>query len=197
MPSAEYTEAQREYREVYLRSDHWQEVRKAALERAGRRCQVCNGDKQLDVHHRTYERKGREEPGDVTVLCRKCHETFHGNGKIVRSRPEKKKRTDNYSMIDPFQRATLKRKILDVLYENRPSLTAAEVAAIIGCRTQVAGSCLVVLRREGKVWKIKKRWGLKAVERKARNPKPEARKPEPPRSVPLTADVLDCIRKQS
>jgi 5-methylcytosine-specific restriction endonuclease McrA len=82
MPSAEYTEAQREYREVYLRSDHWQEVRKAALERAGRRCQVCNGDKQLDVHHRTYERKGREEPSDVTVLCRKCHETFHGNGKI-------------------------------------------------------------------------------------------------------------------
>jgi hypothetical protein len=47
------------YRE-YLRTPEWQPRRERALERAGRRCQVCYGDEQLDVHHRTYERRGDE-----------------------------------------------------------------------------------------------------------------------------------------
>lgn len=68
-----------EYREVYLRSDHWLETRKGALERAGHRCQVCNTEHQLDVHHRTYERIGYEAAMDLTVLCRKCHDLFHGS----------------------------------------------------------------------------------------------------------------------
>jgi hypothetical protein len=34
------TDRQREYREVYLRSEHWRETRAAALERAEHRCQV-------------------------------------------------------------------------------------------------------------------------------------------------------------
>lgn len=68
-----------EYRDVYLRSDHWRETRLRALEAAGNRCQVCNSDRRLDVHHRTYERLGREAPGDLTVLCRGCHELYHGS----------------------------------------------------------------------------------------------------------------------
>lgn len=66
-----------EYRDVYLKSAHWAKVRSAALAYADHRCQVCNGRTQLDVHHRTYERLGREKPSDVTVLCRRCHETHH------------------------------------------------------------------------------------------------------------------------
>lgn len=67
----------KEYREVYLRSVHWASVRRDALERAEYRCQVCNADKALDVHHRTYERLGAEAPADLTVLCRRCHARFH------------------------------------------------------------------------------------------------------------------------
>jgi hypothetical protein len=67
-----------EYRKQYLRSPHWRETRERALERAGHRCQVCNSEQRLDVHHRTYERIGAEEPGDLTVLCRRCHDLFHG-----------------------------------------------------------------------------------------------------------------------
>jgi hypothetical protein len=66
-----------EYRDVYLRSDHWRDTRLAALERAEHRCQVCNRDGTLDVHHRTYERIGEERPADLTVLCRSCHNLFH------------------------------------------------------------------------------------------------------------------------
>lgn len=71
------------YRE-YLQSEHWLNMRRGALERAGWRCQVCNNKTRLDVHHRTYERRGHELPDDLTVLCRSCHETFHKNGRLAR-----------------------------------------------------------------------------------------------------------------
>lgn len=63
--------------EAYLQSPEWQQRRKAALERAEYRCQICNSPQRLDAHHRTYERLGNEEPADLTVLCRACHDTFH------------------------------------------------------------------------------------------------------------------------
>lgn len=61
----------------YLQTEHWHEVRTSALRRADYRCQLCNQGGTLDVHHRTYERRGQEAVGDVTVLCRKCHEKHH------------------------------------------------------------------------------------------------------------------------
>jgi hypothetical protein len=62
---------------AYRQTDWWQAKRREALEVAGNRCQVCNAAESLDVHHRTYERRGAELPGDLIVLCRQCHELFH------------------------------------------------------------------------------------------------------------------------
>jgi hypothetical protein len=64
------------YRE-YLRTPEWQARRAAALHAASHRCQVCNTTGDLDVHHRTYERRGAELDEDLTVLCRPCHYVFH------------------------------------------------------------------------------------------------------------------------
>jgi hypothetical protein len=85
--------------EKYLQTQHWQEVRQAELERAGYRCRLCNERghdprepiqrsitgglvftmrAELNVHHRTYERRGCELPDDVITLCRECHERHHG-----------------------------------------------------------------------------------------------------------------------
>lgn len=61
----------------YLRTEHWQGVRTAALTRAHNRCQLCDAAGVLNVHHRTYARRGREKPQDVIVLCRPCHERHH------------------------------------------------------------------------------------------------------------------------
>lgn len=71
----------------YLQSKHWKHTRTAAIERAGGACQLCNRTAQLHVHHRTYERLGEELPEDLTVLCKSCHERFHGisNGKVTRA----------------------------------------------------------------------------------------------------------------
>ena len=69
---------------AYLASAHWQFVKRKALTHAGNRCQVCNGEDRLDVHHRTYVRIGCEWPADVTVLCHDCHELFHRHRKLKR-----------------------------------------------------------------------------------------------------------------
>lgn len=67
----------------YLESAEWQERRKVMLKLADYRCQVCNGGGLLHVHHRTYERRGNEQPRDLIVLCEGCHKLFHDNGKLA------------------------------------------------------------------------------------------------------------------
>ncbi|HYH69134.1 MAG TPA: hypothetical protein VD866_30855, partial [Urbifossiella sp.] len=61
-----------EYR-AYLKSDRWQQTRKKAFARHGRRCAVCGTKWRLQVHHLTYERLGHEQTGDFRILCRKHH----------------------------------------------------------------------------------------------------------------------------
>lgn len=67
---------------AYLQSAHWGQVRMYALDNADHRCQVCNSPERLQVHHRTYERRAGEVPGDLTVLCAKCHQLFHEHGRL-------------------------------------------------------------------------------------------------------------------
>lgn len=67
-----------DYKTEYLKTEHWKQVRAMALANAGNRCQLCNNDRSLQVHHRTYERVGHEDLKDLTVLCGRCHRAFHG-----------------------------------------------------------------------------------------------------------------------
>jgi hypothetical protein len=63
----------------YLRSEHWQATRAAALRRAGYKCQLCcrKRDRELHVHHLTYERLWHEDEQDLVVLCSACHWFLH------------------------------------------------------------------------------------------------------------------------
>lgn len=68
--------------EDYMRSTAWRMQRDRFLNFWGHRCALCNGQKNLEVHHRTYERLGREKITDCIVLCHACHElhtNFTGN----------------------------------------------------------------------------------------------------------------------
>lgn len=58
---------------AYLNSAHWKELRRLALGRAEQRCQICNSDKNLHVHHRTYTNLGHENISDLIVVCASCH----------------------------------------------------------------------------------------------------------------------------
>lgn len=67
----------------YLQTDEWQARRRKHLRDAGYRCQLCNSDGRLNVHHRTYERRGHELYTDLIVLCEECHDIFHREGKLA------------------------------------------------------------------------------------------------------------------
>ena len=60
----------------YLKSYDWQIHRQRALKAAGYRCQVCNSEVDLEAHHRTYDNLYDEQPGDLSILCAKCHGIF-------------------------------------------------------------------------------------------------------------------------
>lgn len=66
----------------YLKTAHWIRVRNAALKRAEYRCQLCNANKRLQVHHRTYANIGHEKAADVIALCDDCHKLFHENRRL-------------------------------------------------------------------------------------------------------------------
>jgi len=63
---------------TYLQSDAWREKRKARLFIDDHRCRICDTAKNLDVHHRTYARVFIEDLNDLTTLCRRCHDLYHG-----------------------------------------------------------------------------------------------------------------------
>jgi hypothetical protein len=61
----------------YLQSAYWKERRYAALERAEFKCELCGEIDSLDVHHKTYDRLGNEDPGDLIVMCKGHHWIEH------------------------------------------------------------------------------------------------------------------------
>ena len=61
----------------YLKTGVWRIFRARWIERHGDRCARCRR-KGEELHHRTYARIGRERDDDVVLLCRQCHDTFHG-----------------------------------------------------------------------------------------------------------------------
>jgi hypothetical protein len=83
----------------YLATPEWKDRAKAARKRAGYRCQVCNANNvKLNTHHRTYERIGHEDDGDLIVLCEKCHALFHG--KLSPEMPDEP--VDSHKLIELF-----------------------------------------------------------------------------------------------
>jgi hypothetical protein len=71
------------YRE-YLQTPEWQKRRFSMLRWSRRKCEECHGKNKLQVHHKTYERRGHELSSDLMVLCKDCHETLHLREEIAR-----------------------------------------------------------------------------------------------------------------
>lgn len=69
--------AAREIYETYLQSPSWRITRNRALRLSDWHCSKCDSRRNLQVHHKTYERLGHEWDQDLIVLCRSCHEDHH------------------------------------------------------------------------------------------------------------------------
>lgn len=94
---------------AYLASDEWAAVRRAALDRAGHRCESvhvlhrvmreegdtawtedhatrCPNVAGLEVHHKHYRSLGAEAWGDLEALCPDCHEAADRRRRAARGR---------------------------------------------------------------------------------------------------------------
>lgn len=64
---------------------NWKEISRAARDRAGHKCQWCGTESKprnvLTVHHVDYN-PGNNEPGNLLVLCQKCHLRFQQQRRI-------------------------------------------------------------------------------------------------------------------
>ena len=79
--------------ETWMASRSWLEQRRrwreafVAVHRVEPSCAVCGTPWTLghgDLHHRSYDRLGRERVGDLVPLCRSCHGRVH---QILESTP--------------------------------------------------------------------------------------------------------------
>lgn len=66
------------YRDVYLRSEDWRNLRTAVLAHRNNTCAVCQKySPSNDVHHIKYRNLYDVKPSDLKVLCRYCHDLIH------------------------------------------------------------------------------------------------------------------------
>lgn len=69
--------------EEYLKTPAWRTKRNHALRLAEFRCSVCGSRRNLQVHHKSYERLGREWDQDLQVVCQTCHANHHDDVKTA------------------------------------------------------------------------------------------------------------------
>jgi hypothetical protein len=60
--------------EKHIRSAQWRNTREQMFKLRGKKCEECDATTDLELHHNTYERFGREAPSDLKILCKRHHE---------------------------------------------------------------------------------------------------------------------------
>ena len=96
----------------YLGSEAWKIRRDMALERDGRRCRLCNSKDRLEVHHRTYKRRGNEKLDDLTTLCNKCHSAHHNRqpAEPKKRRRRSREEVDRKAFLDAIDEMDARRR---------------------------------------------------------------------------------------
>jgi len=65
------------YHLVYLKSDHWRDLRQQKFDEVGRFCEVCKTKKRIQVHHLRYRNIYDVLTSDLQVLCERHHKDQH------------------------------------------------------------------------------------------------------------------------
>jgi hypothetical protein len=68
--------------QTYKASREWALLREAVRQRAKNICEHCGARPMDDMHHKTYERIGRELLTDLMAVCEPCHEFLSGKSEI-------------------------------------------------------------------------------------------------------------------
>lgn len=83
----------------YLQTLHWKKIRETYFNDPDtlKKCYVCDYGGNLQLHHKNYERLGRELLTDLLPLCKHCHKNVHiyldKNGGSLKSAAKRYKRS--------------------------------------------------------------------------------------------------------
>jgi hypothetical protein len=103
-----------EYR-TYLESKQWADKRREWFKsHTDASCYQCGTKNQLEIHHRSYKRIGRERPSDLISLCLKCHADIHGH----------------LSIYHPKMRASMLFDALSVVKKDRKHIPATKASPV-------------------------------------------------------------------
>lgn len=72
------TDKQKEYAK-YLRSEDWKSRKEYLSQQWNNECACCKKNKNLHLHHLSYDNLGKETIRDVILLCKGCHLDVHKN----------------------------------------------------------------------------------------------------------------------
>jgi hypothetical protein len=64
----------------FLKTYYWKAIRLYMIHKTGDHCTYCHNEKNLNVHHKSYDHHGVELffIDDLIVLCESCHAKEHG-----------------------------------------------------------------------------------------------------------------------
>ena len=63
--------------ETYINSTAWERRRGLFFTKHPKVCVTCGSEEKIQLHHKTYDRMGRERDSDLMALCEFCHSTLH------------------------------------------------------------------------------------------------------------------------
>ena len=103
----------------YLSSKTWANIKIELILHRGPFCQVCRKKKhplKLDVHHLTYENIFNENPEDLMLLCKVCHQVEHG---IIKIKPKRQKKVKAILPKRKYDKAKALRRIYKLASQSK------------------------------------------------------------------------------
>lgn len=94
----------------YLNSQEWLNLRLDIIT-SRIKCERCGSKKCLQVHHKHYRTIYKENPEDLELLCKKCHESEHK----IKSKTKKPKK----KVLTLEQKVKLKAKKKQIKKKNK------------------------------------------------------------------------------
>ena len=82
--------------EKYIKSARWRNISEAMKKHANYTCARCKvRTPVLEVHHRKYDRLGKERMSDLEVLCKPCHDIADRKRVEIREERGRQRRCNN------------------------------------------------------------------------------------------------------
>jgi len=102
VPTAQFEQDARYH--AFLTSPRWKIRRAQFYATHSRACSACHSRTKVDLHHKTYERRGYEADQDLVALCHDCHSAVHRAGSLSGMVITRNDKTDSLHICNTSRR---------------------------------------------------------------------------------------------